>query len=68
VIEKYTGKKARFEYKEFHKVDTKATWADIEKAKNFLDWQPQVSLEEEIKRRLKWTKDNCEWIKNIKIS
>jgi nucleoside-diphosphate-sugar epimerase len=67
LIEKYTGKKAQFKYKEFHKADMKATWADIEKAKNLLDWQPQVSLEEGIKRTVEWTKDNWEWIKNIKL-
>jgi len=51
LIEKCTNKKAQFKYKEFHKADMKATWADIEKAKNLLDWHPKVSLEEGIKRR-----------------
>ena len=68
LIEKYVGKKAQFEYKEFHKADMKATWADIEKAQKLLGWQPQVSLEEGIQRTVEWTKDNWEWVKNIKIS
>jgi len=67
LIEKYTGKKARFEYKEFHIADMKATWADIKKARKLLGWQPQVSLEEGIKRTVDWTKDNWEWVKKIKI-
>ena len=67
LIEKYVGKEARFEYKEFHKADMKATWADIEKARKLLAWQPQVSLEEGIKRTVDWTKDNWEWVKDIKI-
>jgi len=58
LIEKYVGKKARFEYKEFHKADMKATWADIGKAKKLLDWQTKVSLEEGIKRTVEWTKNN----------
>ena len=68
LIEKCTGKKARFKYKEFHKADMKATWADIEKAKNLLDWYPKVSLQEGIKRTVEWTKDNWEWVKKIEIS
>jgi len=68
LIEKYTGKKARFRYKEFHKADMKATWADIEKAKELLDWQPQVGLEEGIKRTVEWTEDNWEWLQKININ
>ena len=44
----------------------KATWADIEKAKKLLIWEPKVSLEEGIKRTVDWTKDNWEWVKMIK--
>jgi nucleoside-diphosphate-sugar epimerase len=67
LIEKYTGKRARFEYREFHKADMKATWADIGKAKKLLDWQPQVGLEEGIKKTVEWAKDNWSWIKDIKL-
>ncbi len=67
LIEKYTGKEARFKYKEFHKADMKATWADIGKARKLLGWQPEVSLEEGIKKTVEWTKDNWEWVKKIKI-
>lgn len=41
---------------------------DIDKPRKLLDWQPQVSLEEGIKRTVEWTKDNWEWVKNIKIN
>jgi len=68
LIEKYTGKEARFKYKEFHKADMKATWADIGKARKLLGWQPEVSLEEGIKKTVEWTKDNWEWVKKIKIN
>jgi nucleoside-diphosphate-sugar epimerase len=67
LIEKYVGKKAEFRYKELHKADMKATWADIDKAKELLGWQPQVSLEEGIKKTVEWTKNNWEWIRKIKI-
>ena len=68
LIEKYVGKKADFKYREFHKADMKDTWADINKAKKLLDWQPQVRLEEGIKRTVEWTKDNWEWIQNIEVN
>jgi len=68
LIEKYACKGARFKYKEFHKADMKSTWADIEKAKKFLDWYPKVSLEEGIKRTVEWTKDNWEWVKKIEVN
>ena len=67
LMEKYIGKEAKCNYKESYKADMKATWADIEKAKKLLDWQPQISLEEGIKRTVDWTKDNWKWVKNIKI-
>ena len=67
LMEKYIGEEARFEYKEFHKADMQATWADIDKALGLLEWQPQVSLEEGIKRTVEWTKNNWEWIQKIKI-
>ena len=62
-----TLRKAEFKYKEFHKTDMKTTWADIGKAKNLLDWQPQVSLEEGIQRTVDWTKDNWDLINKIKL-
>ena len=67
LMEKYIGEEARFKYKEFHKADMQATWADIGKARGLLNWLPQVSLEEGIKRTVEWTRNNWEWVKKIKI-
>lgn len=65
LIEKYTGKKAKYKFNEFHKADIKATWADISKAKRLINWQPQVDLEEGIKRTVIWTKKNWKWLVDI---
>jgi len=67
LIEKYTGKKTSFRYKEFHKADMKATWADINKAGKLLNWQPKINLEEGIYRTVKWSKINWEWLSKIEI-
>ncbi len=65
LIEKYLGKKAEKIYKPFHKADLKATWADIEKAKEILNWEPQVPLEEGLKRTVEWHVENRDWLKDI---
>ncbi|OMH40658.1 GDP-mannose 4,6-dehydratase [Desulfurobacterium indicum] len=67
LIEKFTGKTAKKVYKEFHKADMKATWANIEKAKKLLKWQPKISLEEGIRRTVKWHKENAKWLKEVKV-
>lgn len=67
LIEKYLGKEANIVYKPFHKADLKATCADIKKAKEILDWQPKVSLEEGIKRTVNWHKENRSWLKDVVI-
>lgn len=67
LMEKYIGKKAHFKYKEFHKADMQATWADIDKAQALLNWRPKVSLEEGIKKTVEWMKYNWEWVQKIKV-
>ncbi len=67
LIEKYTGKRAKIERKEFHKADMKDTWADISKAKSLLGWEPRISLEEGIKGLVEWTIQNWDWIKDIRV-
>ncbi|MBT4483249.1 MAG: NAD-dependent epimerase/dehydratase family protein [Candidatus Latescibacteria bacterium] len=67
LIEKYTDKKAELIYKEPHKADMFATGADISKAKKILNWHPEVSLEEGIKRTVEWSKENWNWLKDISL-
>lgn len=67
IIEEYTGKKALYEHKNFHKADLPATWANIDKAKSLLDWQPAISLAEGIKRTIDWFIQNWEWLQYVNI-
>lgn len=67
LIERFAGREARIIYREFHKADMKDTWADIEKAKKLLDWEPEVSLEEGIERTVEWFKENWDWVKDIEV-
>ncbi|MDW8294341.1 MAG: GDP-mannose 4,6-dehydratase [Aquificaceae bacterium] len=67
LIERYTGKRARLELKEFHRADMRATWADISKAESLLGWKPTTSLEEGVKRTVEWTLANWDWVKTVRV-
>jgi len=50
ILESITGKKAKITYQEANQADMKITWADIQKAKKLLDWQPKFSIEQGLER------------------
>jgi len=66
-IEKYLGKKAKFDSKPFHKTDLKETWADIAKAQKILGWAPSVGIEEGLKKSIDWYLENKSWVKEIRV-
>lgn len=66
-IEEYLGKKAKIDQKPFHKADLKATWADITKAGKLLEWEPEIGLDEGLRRSVGWYLENRAWLKNIKL-
>lgn len=51
-MEENLGKKAKYAYKDFHKADVKETWANIDKAKSLLGWEPKISLEEGLRKTI----------------
>jgi UDP-glucuronate 4-epimerase len=60
-IEKGVGQKAVIEYQPRHPADVSATWADITKAKELLDWQPEVSFEDGLANSISWFQENEGW-------
>ncbi len=66
-MEKRLGKKAVIENKPFHAADMKDTWADISKAKQLLDWQPQVNLEDGLDQAVEWYLQNREFAQALVI-
>jgi UDP-glucuronate 4-epimerase len=66
-IETLIGKKAKIDYKPFHIADLMETWADIEKAKNLLGWEPKVSLDEGLEKSVSWYMQNREWLGGVKV-
>jgi nucleoside-diphosphate-sugar epimerase len=67
ILEKLLGKKAIVNYKNFHKADLKVTKAEVKKAKKLLGWEPQVSLEEGLRKTVEWALENIELLKIIEI-
>jgi nucleoside-diphosphate-sugar epimerase len=66
-IEDLLGKKAKIEYKPFHKADMKETWADIEKAGQLLGWKPEINIDEGLKRTVDWYLQNKNWLKDVSV-
>jgi nucleoside-diphosphate-sugar epimerase len=53
-IEQLLGKRAKLDYKPFHKADILETQADISKATKLLGWRPSVSLNQGIQKTVDW--------------
>ena len=66
MIEHYLEKEAIVEHVPMHPADVQATWADVGRARQLLDWRPEVSVEEGIRRCVDWYRDNREWAKEIR--
>ncbi len=65
IIEDLTGKKAKLEKFPFHPADVPSTWADIEKAKRLLSWEPRKPFREGMRDLVSWYMENRSWAKDI---
>lgn len=61
LVEKKVGLKAVLTHLAAHPTDVPATWADIKKAKDLLQWTPAVNLDEGIGRTVEWYLENRDW-------
>ncbi|MAZ47814.1 MAG: nucleotide sugar epimerase [Halobacteriovoraceae bacterium] len=61
------GKKAKVKNHPMSLADMKETWANIEKAKRLLAWQPQINFEHGIDTCLKHYQDNLDFYKGIQL-
>lgn len=66
LIEDALGKKAVIEFMPRHPADVSATWADIEKSKERLNWHPKTTIEEGIKKTVQWYLENKEFVNSLK--
>ena len=68
LIEEMIGRNALLEFKPLHPSDVPATWADIRKAENLLNWHPQVTFQSGVTSLVKWYKNNREWAKEVETA
>jgi len=59
-IGKILGKRPKIEHGPFHPADVRATSADISKARRLLGFEPQVPIEEGLRRSVDWYLENRE--------
>lgn len=67
LIEKLFSRKAEVVYRPMHTADVPATWADITKAKDLLQWSPQTELEEGLQCAAEWYLQNRRWAKEVTL-
>jgi nucleoside-diphosphate-sugar epimerase len=65
MVENLVGKKASIEHKSRHRADIMATWADIDRAKRLLGWQPQIRFKEGVSWLVDWYQANRVWAKDV---
>ena len=61
ILEGLIGRKAQIEYRPAHPADMLANWANVEKAKTLLNWEPHVSLQEGIAGLVAWYNAERDW-------
>jgi nucleoside-diphosphate-sugar epimerase len=65
ILEKLIGRQAEIEYLPAQSADMPATWADISKARQLLGWNPEVPLEEGLRRLVDWYLTEREWASQV---
>ena len=54
------------EYHPLHPADMLTNWADVTKAGALLGWEPQVGLEEGVRRLIDWYQSEREWASQVR--
>lgn len=65
MLEEMIGKPALRQYIPAHPADVYSNVADVSKARQMLGWQPQIGLEEGVRRLVDWYQSNRSWAKDI---
>ncbi|MFC2029021.1 NAD-dependent epimerase/dehydratase family protein [Chloroflexota bacterium] len=65
LLEKTIGKEALIEHHPPNPADMFSNWADVSKANQLLDWQPQVDLQEGVQRLVDWYRAERSWAREV---
>jgi nucleoside-diphosphate-sugar epimerase len=61
------GQPPTIDYRPAHPADVPATWADVTKAGQLLQWSPTVSIEEGLHRSVDWYRQNREMVLPLEL-
>ncbi len=64
-LEGIIGKKAIIKRLPVNKADVLANWANVEKAKRLLGWEPKVTLDEGFRREVEWYQRERKWTSRV---
>ena len=67
LLERISGKQAKVEYFSRHPADMLANWADVHKANQLINWEPQVALTEGISNLVDWYKSEQSWASQVSV-
>ena len=67
ILEGLLGRKANVVHQPAHPSDVPATWADITRARELLDWSPRTTLEEGLQRCVEWYREQRSWSKEVTL-
>lgn len=65
LVERYTGETASIRNVPRHPADVEATWANIDRARDRLDWEPATTFERGVERLVEWYNENRDWTRDI---
>ena len=65
LVERLTGRTAIVENRPAHPADVTATWADVTRAGQVLDWAPQVSFEAGVQALVDWYRAEQPWASQV---
>jgi UDP-glucuronate 4-epimerase len=65
MLESLTRKKANIEFLPRHPADMASNWANVEKARQLLGWEPIIGLQEGVSRLVDWYNQERSWASQI---
>ncbi len=65
MLENLIGREAQIVHKPAHPADMLASWANVEKAKRLLAWEPKINLQEGLSNLVEWYNTERSWASTI---
>jgi nucleoside-diphosphate-sugar epimerase len=66
ILEENIGQRAQVIYRSRHPADMMNNYANVEKAKQLLGWDPQITIAEGVNRLISWYQSERAWVSQVK--